>query len=124
VDQFEKIALVDDDQGFREALEGLIVSMGYPVVTFASADAFLISAERRHVACVILDARMPGMGGLELQAKLNAEPPTPPIVFVTSYADAGLRRRALDAGAAGFFGKPVDHTALIECISKCVSSQS
>ncbi|MCA1474196.1 response regulator [Bradyrhizobium sp. NBAIM08] len=111
-----KIAVIDDDQGFREALEGLIASLGYSAVTFGSAQSFLDWSERRSVVCIVLDVRMPTIDGLELQAKLNAEPPTPPIIFVTSYVDERLRRKALHAGADGFFGKPVDHTALIDCI--------
>ncbi len=116
MDDFERIAVIDDDQGFREALEGLIASLGYSAVTFTSAHAFLAYAERRDVACIILDVRMPRMDGLELQTRLNAAPPTPPMIFVTSFHDERVRRSALDSGAKGFFGKPVDHTALIECI--------
>ena len=118
MDECARIAVIDDDRGFREALEGLIISLGYSAVTFECAQAFLASPERHTVACIILDVRMPGMDGLELQAKLKGEPPTPPIVFVSSYVDEWVRERAIDAGAVGFFGKPVDHTALIDCICK------
>ncbi|WP_225183916.1 response regulator [Bradyrhizobium sp. NBAIM03] len=121
VDQLATIALVDDDRGFREALEGLILSHGYRVWAFASARAFLVSTERSKVDCIILDARMPGMSGLELQARLNQEGVSTPIIFLTSYADPVMKRQALDEGAMGFFGKPVDHMALLECIRLCLA---
>jgi len=116
VDDIVKIAVVDDDEGMRSALEGLIRSLGHEPLGFGSAEAFLHCAARRDVACVILDVRMPGMNGLVLQELLRRENPSPPIIFMTSYGDDHMRRRALAAGARCFLGKPVDDAELIDCI--------
>ncbi len=111
-----QIAIVDDDIDVREALEGLVISLGYIPSLFASAEQFLASPQRREIACMILDVRMPGLTGLDLQSALAAQGACPPIIFVTSYADASTRRLALSRGARGFFEKPVDADILIECL--------
>ena len=116
-----KIAVVDDDQGIRDALAGLISSLGSEPLCYESAEKFLASAERRDVACIIVDVRMPGMNGLDLQNSLNAEGGAPPIIFMTSYRDEHTRRRALTGGAAFFLGKPVEVTELIDCIHSTLS---
>ncbi len=111
-----QIAIVDDDIDVRQALEGLIISLGYTPSLFASAEEFLASPHRDEIACMILDVRMPGLTGLELQGALATQGTCPPIIFMTSYADASTRQQALSRGARGFFEKPVDADTLIECL--------
>src|SRR3977135_776885 len=89
------IGVVDDDDSVREALSSLLRSAGYKCALFPSAEAFLKSGLLRDADCVVLDFRMPGLTGLELQLKLRKMRYLAPIVFVTGHADSGLRARAL-----------------------------
>src|ERR1700719_4839119 len=93
------VAVVDDDELMRSALQGMLKSVGLPSQAFASAEEFLNSGQQRQTACLIADIRMPGMSGLELQAKLNAEQCRIPTIFITAHGDANLRMEALRAGA-------------------------
>src|SRR6202007_2725588 len=88
------IAIVDDDDLMRSALQGLLKAVGLPARTFASAEEFLESGQLHDTACLIADIRMSGMSGLELQAKLNAERCRIPIIFITAHGDQ--RRRLQD----------------------------
>jgi len=115
-----KIAVVDDDQGIREAVGGLVRSLGHIPLCFESGEAFLASRERHLVACVILDVYMPGLSGLEVQDRLRSEGASPPIVFLTSYGDDRMKGRALTNGAQCFLGKPVEDTVIIDCIERCL----
>jgi FixJ family two-component response regulator len=108
------IAIVDDDDLMRSALEGLLKSVGLPAQAFASAEEFLQSEQHRQTACLIADIRMPGMSGLELQAKLNAERCRIPTIFITAHGDVKMRMQALRAGAVEFLAKPFDDEALLE----------
>lgn len=110
------IAIVDDDDGVREALEAFLQSLGYQARTFASAEAFLESSNRRAVDCMILDNRMSGLSGLELLKILNSETGAPSVIFMTSYGDEQTRARALAAGASYFLSKPVDLLVLSDCL--------
>ena len=110
------VALVDDDDSMRSALPGLVKAVGLPAVAFASAETFLESGQKDHTACLIADIRMPGMSGLELQAKLNAERRQIPIIFITAHGDAGMRMRALRAGAVEFLAKPFDDQILLDTV--------
>ena len=85
-------------------------------MTFASAEEFLISGEEKRAACLIADIRMPGMSGLELQAKLNEAHQRIPIIFITAQGDEKLRLQALRAGAVEFLTKPFDDNALLESV--------
>lgn len=107
------IAIVDDDDLMRNALQGLLKSVGLPARVFASAEEFLQSGEQRQTACLIADIRMPGMSGLELQAKLNAERCKIPTIFITAHGDAKMRMQALRAGAVEFLAKPFDDEVLL-----------
>jgi FixJ family two-component response regulator len=110
------ISIVDDDDSLRSSLGNLLRSVGLRVREFASADAFLGSQDVRETACLILDVRMPGMDGLELQRHIVAADWRLPIVFVTSHADDDPRGRALGAGAVGFLYKPFREQELLDAI--------
>jgi FixJ family two-component response regulator len=107
------IAIVDDDDLMRNALQGLLKSVGLPARAFASAEEFLNSGQPDRIACLIADIRMPGMSGLELQAKLNAARYRIPIIFITAHGDAKMRMQALRAGAVEFLAKPFDDEVLL-----------
>src|SRR5256885_8313702 len=92
------VAILDDDELMRSALQGLLKAVGLPAESFASAEEFLNSGQQHQVACLITDIRMPGMSGLELQAKLNAERCKIPIIFITAHGDEKMRMQALRAG--------------------------
>src|SRR3979411_1167098 len=110
------VAIVDDDDLMRSALQGMLKSVGLPSQTFASAEEFLKSGQQQQTACLIADIRMPGMSGLELQAKLNAEHCRIPTIFITAHGDARIRMQALRAGAVEFLSKPFDDGALLESV--------
>ncbi len=107
------IAIVDDDELMRNALQGLLKSVGLPARTFASAEEFLHSGQQDQTACLIADIRMPGMSGLELQAKLNAARCRIPTIFITAHGDSKMRMQALRAGAVEFLAKPFDDEVLL-----------
>src|SRR5436305_14432193 len=110
------VAIVDDDDSMRSALQGLLKAVGLPALAFPSAETFLESGQQERIACLIADIRMPGMSGLELQAKLNAERCRIPIIFITAHGDEKMRMHALRAGAAEFLAKPFDDEALLESV--------
>ena len=107
------VAIVDDDELMRNALEGLLKAAGMPARAFASAEEFLESGQSQQTACLIADIRMPGMSGLELQAKLNAEHCCIPTIFITAHGDTNLRMRALRAGATECLTKPFKNEILL-----------
>src|ERR1700720_3956690 len=106
------IAVVDDDQSFREALESLLKLIGFRTATFASARNFLDSPELPNVSCAILDVSMSGMDGLELQQHLVATHPIP-VIFITDLRDAKTREQALRDGAISYLNKPFSEETLI-----------
>jgi FixJ family two-component response regulator len=110
------IAIVDDDEAVRIALEGLLKSAGLTARAFDSAETFMESGQQFQTGCLIADIRMPGMSGLELQAKLNAEQCRIPIVFITAHGDAQMRMQALRAGAVEFLAKPFNDEVLLETV--------
>jgi FixJ family two-component response regulator len=116
------IAIVDDDDSMRSALQGLLKSAELPAQSFASAEEFLKSGQHRQIACLIADIRMPGMSGLELQAKLNAEHCRIPIIFITAHGDEKMRMQALRAGAVEFMAKPFNDEALLESVRAALES--
>ena len=116
----DTVFVVDDDQAVREALSSLIRSAGLRVETFASAAEF---AERCHrpittPACAVLDVRMPGMSGLELQQAMAAWDRAPPIVFITGHGDIPMTVRAIKAGAVEFLPKPFADADLLAAITQ------
>jgi FixJ family two-component response regulator len=110
------IAIVDDDESVRSAIHGLLKSVGLKTQLFASAEEFLQSGQHSEIACLISDIRMPGMSGLELQAKLAAEDCRIPIIFITAYGDTRMRMQAMRAGAVEFLGKPFDDKTLLDTV--------
>src|SRR5271170_4337728 len=100
------VAIVDDDDLIRSALQGLLKSVGLPAQAFDSAEEFLRSGQQHEVGCLVADIRMPGMSGLELQAKLNADHCRIPTIFITAHGDEKMRMQALRAGAVEFMAKP------------------
>ena len=115
------IAIVDDDQSFREALDGLLTLIGFRTAVFASARSFLDSPQFPTVTCAILDISMPGMDGLELQRHLVATHPIP-IIFITDLRDAKTREQAVGAGAISFLNKPVSEKTLIGALNSALSA--
>jgi FixJ family two-component response regulator len=110
------VAVVDDDDLVRDALRRLLKASGLGAVAFVSAEEFLNSGQLREVACLIVDVRMPGMSGLELQARLKAERCRIPIIFITAHGDAKMRVQAMRAGAVEFLTKPFDNAVLLEIV--------
>ncbi len=116
------VAIVDDDDLIRGALQGLLKAVGWPAQAFSSAEEFLESGQQHRTACLIADIRMPGMSGLELQAKLNAEHCKIPTIFITAHGDAKMRLQALRAGAVEFLAKPFDEEALLQSVRAALDS--
>jgi FixJ family two-component response regulator len=116
------VAIVDDDDSVRSALHGMLKAVGLPALAFASAEEFLKSGRQHQIACLIADIRMPGISGLELQAKLNAEHCRIPTIFITAHGDAAMRMQALRAGAVEFLAKPFDDEALLETVRTALES--
>jgi FixJ family two-component response regulator len=116
------VSIVDDDDLMRGALQGMLKSVGLTSLAFASAEEFLTSGQQHKTACLIADIRMPGMSGLELQAKLNAERCRIPTIFITAHGDEKMRMQALRAGAVEFLAKPFDDEALLESVRAALES--
>jgi FixJ family two-component response regulator len=110
------VAIVDDDELMRGALEGLLKEAGFPTRAFVSAEEFLAAGDPHQTACLVADIRMPGMSGLDLQARLNADDIKIPIVFITAHGDARMRMQAMRAGAVEFLTKPFDEEVLLESV--------
>ncbi len=116
------VAIVDDDDLMRSALQGLLKSVGLPAQAFASSEEFLDSGQQHQAACLIADIRMPGISGLELQARLNADHCRIPTIFITAHGDEKMRMQALRAGAVEFMAKPFDDEALLESVRAALES--
>jgi FixJ family two-component response regulator len=114
------ISIVDDDDSVRESLSGLIRSVGFRVMVFASAEEFLNSNHLSDTDCLILDVRMPGMNGLDLQRRLAASHMSIPVIFITAHGDEEARVRALNGGAVEYLLKPFSEDALLKAIDKAL----
>jgi FixJ family two-component response regulator len=110
------ISVVDDDESVRQSLGGLMRSVGFGVKVFSSAEEFLNSDDPRKTNCLILDVRMPGMDGFELQRRLEAGQYEIPVIFITAHGDEDLRQRALIAGAVDYLLKPFSEEALLSAV--------
>ena|SRR6266545_3993531 len=115
------IAIVDDDDSLRNSLDNLLRSVGFRAQGFSSAEAFLHANQAPDTACLILDVRLPGMNGLDLQRQMGAAHCRIPIIFVTAYADDGVRVRALEAGAVDFLSKPCREEDLLQAIEAALT---
>jgi FixJ family two-component response regulator len=116
------VAVVEDDESYRAAVQRLLKSAGLPVRSFASAEDFLKSGQQQETGCLIADIQMPGMSGLDLQAKLNAEHCPIPIIFITAHGDEEMRLQAMRGGAVKFLAKPFDGAILLESVRVALQS--
>lgn len=118
------IAVVDDDELVRIALQRLLKTSGFAVISFGSAEDLLKSGQLREIACLIADIRMPGMSGLDLQTKLKTENYAIPIIFITAHGDEKMRLQAVRAGAVGFLAKPFDSGILLERVRAALETMN
>jgi len=118
------VFVVDDDQEVREALQLLMESVGLPVETFGSSQEYLEQFDPERPGCLVLDIRMPGMSGLELQARLAAENIHPPIVMITGHGDVPMAVRAVQAGAVDFVQKPFNDQALLDSVHRAIQQDA
>jgi FixJ family two-component response regulator len=116
------ISIVDDDRAVREATRGLVRSLGYNALAFASAEEFLGSALLNKTSCLITDLQMPGLSGIDLQDRLIADGHRMPIIFITAYPEERVRVRAMKAGAVCFMSKPYSDENLVDCIERALKS--
>jgi FixJ family two-component response regulator len=117
------ISVVDDDQSVVEATVSLIQSVGYKAKGFRSAEDLLESRQLLNTACLILDVRMPSMGGFELQRRLAAKNYRIPIIFITAYDSDDVHIQALQAGAAGLLCKPFSQESLFQAVRSALVNQ-
>jgi FixJ family two-component response regulator len=116
------VAVIEDDDSYRAAVQRLLKSAGFPVRSFASAEEFLSSDEQRETGCLIADIRMPGMSGLDLQSKLNSDHCPIPTIFITAHGDEKMRLQAMRAGAVKFLAKPFDGETLLGAVRVALNS--
>ena len=116
------ISIIDDNESVRESLRHLMRSFGFAVDVFASAEEFLDSDRLRYTDCLILDVRLPGMDGLDLQRHLAASHSEIPIIFITAHENDEVRARALNAGAVDYFPKPFDDEDLLDALDVVLKS--
>jgi len=117
------ISIVDDDASIRKALRRLFISVGFDVASFASAEEFLSSSLLLESSCLILDLRMPGMSGLELQSVLTSCNRQIPVIFLTAHNDEQARAQALRAGAIDYLCKPFSEESLLRNVNFAVDQQ-
>jgi FixJ family two-component response regulator len=113
----QMVSIVDDDPHAREGIKELVESLGYNARAFVSAQDFLQSGAVAKTSCLITDLQMPGLNGLELQERLQAQGYQTPVILITAYPNENHRRRALSAGAIGFLSKPFEEQSLLECLT-------
>jgi len=111
------VAIVDDDESVQRSLQDLIESDGLTALCFGSAEQFLDSDARNKAACLITDIRMPGMSGLDLQAKLKAERCRIPVIFITAHGETEMRIHAMRQGAVEFLSKPFHDEVLLQAVN-------
>jgi FixJ family two-component response regulator len=116
------VAVVEDDESYRAALQRLLKSAGLSVLAFSSAEDFLNSGQQRETGCLIADIRMSGMSGLDLQARLNTEQCPIPTIFITAHGEEKMRLQAMRGGAVKFLAKPFDGAILLEAVRVALDS--
>ncbi len=124
MNQQTTVFIVDDDQEVRDAIQTLMESVGLEVETFSSAQEYLHSFNPQRRGCMILDIRMVGMSGLELQARLEAEDSHPPIVIITGHGDVPMAVRAIQAGAIDFIEKPFNDQSLLDSVHRALEKDA
>jgi len=117
------ISIIDDDESVRRTTTRLIESFGFRAAAFESAENFLGAGDVNDTSCLIVDVRMPGMNGLQLQSQLAAADCRIPIIFVTAYDDKESRRRAMQAGAVAFLAKPFSDDQLLQWIRSALRQE-
>jgi FixJ family two-component response regulator len=115
------VHVVDDDDGFRTAMARLLKAAGYEVRSYASAGAFLLDREVRRSGCLLLDVKLPGPSGLELQDALARQDESLPIIFLTGHGDIATTVRAMKAGAVDFLTKPIRRETLLPAIQAAMA---
>ena len=118
------VAVIDDDESMREALESLLKSVGFRTTIFASAKEFLNAVKKDVPDCLILDVLMPEMNGLELQKKLLEENIPVPIVFISAHGETGEKAQALAGGAIDFLHKPFSEDSLLGAVGAAIKSEA
>ena len=118
------VFLVDDNAGVRTALGRVFQSVGYEVQQFDSAQAYLENASPEDSGCLVLDIKMPGMTGLDLQERLSTLGFTTPIIFITGYGNVPASVRAMKWGAVDFFEKPLNHGELLDAVERAVKQDA
>jgi len=121
-EELQTVYIVDDDQAIRHAMELLMRSVGLDYEIFHSADDFLASHSDERAGCLVLDIRMPGLGGLELQEKLNEMGSTLPIIFITGHGDVPMAVEAMQKGAVDFIQKPFRDQELLDRIGEALKT--
>ena len=116
------VAVIDDDEAYRIAVQRLLKSAGFSVQSFASAEDFLSSGRQHETGCLIADIRMPSMSGLDLQSKLNSDHCPIPTIFITAHGDEKMRLQAMRGGAVKFLAKPFDGETLLEAVRVALES--
>ncbi|HEX6960338.1 MAG TPA: response regulator FixJ [Lacipirellula sp.] len=116
----QTVYIVDDDQAVRDSLKALLTVKGYALETFESAEGFLAALSPDATGCAVLDIRMPGMSGLELQRELKRRSLPLPVIIITGHGDVPLAVSALKAGAVDFLEKPFDSDALLASIDEAL----
>lgn len=114
------VYVIDDDAGVRAALETLLTSVGLRAKTYHSAPDFLAGYQPTRTGCVLVDVRLPGMSGLELQAKLPGHAIDLPVIMISGHADVASAVRAMKAGAVDFLQKPINSQTLIEAVQRAI----
>jgi|SRR5579859_3166584 len=115
--QAQTVSIVDDDPLAREGIRELVESLGYKALAFVSAQDFLQSGAITTTGCLITDLQMPGLSGLDLQERLQAQGYRTPVIFITAYPNEKHRSRAMRAGALGFLSKPFEEQCLVKCLA-------
>jgi FixJ family two-component response regulator len=115
-----RIFIVDDDEPVRRSLGRLLHTAGYEVELLPGAEAYLERAVPARPACLLLDLRMPGMGGMELQHRIAGTARDLPIIFITAHGDEGLRRALILSGAVDVLFKPLDADVLLAAIARAL----
>lgn len=116
------VFIIDDDNAVLSAIESLVASVGLRTEAYASAPTFLSGYQRTEAGCVLVDMRLPGMSGLELQAELRERRIDLPVIMMSGYGDVASAVRAMKAGAADFFQKPINGQILLEAIQRAVAA--
>lgn len=119
-----RVYLVEDDLAVSDSLEQLLRIKGYATTTFGTAEAFLAAAKPQWTGCAILDIRLPGMSGLDLQSTLTGRGINLPVIIVTGHGDTRNSRAAFKAGAVDFLEKPIDSDALMDAVATSISSRA